>query len=393
MAEIIEADDRHISGAVKAVSTFDEMGLKEDLIRGIHAQGFENLSATQRRAILQITSGRDVIAQAQSGVRKTAVFSIAILNTIDTSFREIQALILSPVRELATEIQSVVMALGDYTNAQCYACIGGTRIKDDIQALVHGVHVVSGTLGRVSDMIRRGKLRTTNIKMLVLNEADEILSEGFGEQLQYIHQSLPSVTQVVILSATLPRDVLEMTTKFTKDPIRIVVQGDELTLEGIKQFFVAVEREERKLDVIMDLFHEYTLTQVIIFCNARRKVDFLTEKMRAAGHTVSSLHRKIPQNDQDAMIAEFQDGSSSILITTDAWARVVDVENVSLVINYDLPRNNEDYIHRIGRSDSFVRTYVAINILTFRHMQILRDIEQHYGTQIDGMPVNVAELV
>lgn len=235
---------------------------------------FEKPSAIQQRAILPITKGRDVIAQAQSGTGKTATFSISILQSIDVTMRDTQALVLSPTRELATQIQSVLLALGDYMNVQCHACIGGTSIGEDIRKLDYGQHVVSGTPGRVFDMIRRRNLRTRNIKMLVLDEADELLNKGFRDQIYDVYRYLPPATQVVLLSATLPYDVLEMTTKFMTDPIRILVKRDELTLEGIKQFFVAVEKEDWKFDTLCDLYDTLTITQAVIFCNTRRKVRF-----------------------------------------------------------------------------------------------------------------------
>ena len=213
-----------------------------------------------------------MIAQAQSGTGKTATFSISILQSIDVTLRETQALVLSPTRELATQIQSVVLALGDYMNVQCHACIGGTSIGEDIRKLEYGQHIVSGTPGRVFDMIRRRCLRTRNIKMLVLDEADELLNKGFKDQIYDVYRYLPPATQVVLLSATLPYDVLEMTTKFMTDPIRILVKRDELTLEGIKQFFVAVEKEDWKFDTLCDLYDTLTITQAVIFCNTRRKV-------------------------------------------------------------------------------------------------------------------------
>ena len=331
------------SEAVSVVSTFDDLNLKEDLLRGIYAYSpsslqpfltsssflpdFEKPSAIQQRAILPITQGRDVIAQAQSGTGKTATFSISILQSIDVSVRETQALVLSPTRELATQIQSVVLALGDYMNVQCHACIGGTSIGEDIRKLEYGQHVVSGTPGRVFDMIRRRALRTRNIKMLVLDEADELLNKGFKDQIYDVYRYLPPATQVVLLSATLPYDVLEMTTKFMTDPIRILVKRDELTLEGIKQFFVAVEKEDWKFDTLCDLYDTLTITQAVIFCNTRRKVrvyglkgcqprlsfyqvDWLTEKMRAANFTVSSMHGEMVQKERDTIMAEFRGGTS-----------------------------------------------------------------------------------
>ncbi|ORY00927.1 ATP-dependent RNA helicase FAL1 [Basidiobolus meristosporus CBS 931.73] len=378
---------------VKVVSTFDQLGLKEDLLRGIYAYNFEKPSAIQQRAIAPIMKGRDVIAQAQSGTGKTATFSISILQTVDTSVRETQALVLSPTRELATQIQNVVLALGDYMNVQCHACIGGTSIGEDIRKLDYGQHVVSGTPGRVYDMIRRRNLRTRNIKMLILDEADELLNRGFKDQIYDVYRYLPPSTQVVLLSATLPHDVLELTTKFMTDPIRILVKRDELTLEGIKQFFVAVEKEEWKFDTLCDLYDTLTITQAVIFCNTRRKVDWLTEKMREANFTVSSMHGEMPQKERDSIMQEFRQGASRVLITTDVWARGIDVQQVSLVINYDLPSNRENYIHRIGRSGRFGRKGVAINFVKNDDVKILRDIEQYYSTQIDEMPMNVTDLI
>lgn len=307
---------------------------------------FEKPSAIQQRAIMPIVKGRDVIAQAQSGTGKTATFSISALQTIDTSVRETQVLILSPTRELATQIQSVVLALGDYMNVQCHACIGGTSMGEDIKKLDYGQHIVSGTPGRVFDMIKRRHLRTRHLKMLILDEADEMLSKGFKEQIYDVYRYLPPSTQVVLLSATLPQDVLEITSKFMTDPIRVLVKRDELTLEGIKQFFVAVEKEEWKFDTLCDLYDTLTITQAVIFCNTRQKVNWLTEKMREANFTVSSMHGEMPQKERDAIMQEFRQGASRVLITTDVWARGIDVQQVSLVINYDLPSNRENYIHR-----------------------------------------------
>lgn len=378
---------------VEVLTTFDNMKLREDLVRGIYSYGFERPSAIQQRAIKPMIKGRDVIAQAQSGTGKTATFSIAMLQSIDSQLRDTQVLCLSPTRELAVQIQKVVLALGDYLNVQCHACIGGTNLGEDLRKLDFGQHIVSGTPGRVFDMIRRKALRTRNIKTLVLDEADEMLNKGFKEQIYDVYRFLPPATQVILISATLPHEILEMTNKFMTDPIRILVKRDELTLEGIKQFFVAVEREEWKFDTLCDLYDTLTITQAVIFCSTKRKVDWLTEKMRESNFTVSSMHGDMPQKERDAIMKEFRAGQTRVLITTDIWARGIDVQQVSLVINYDLPNNRELYIHRIGRSGRFGRKGVAINFVKSDDIRILRDIEQYYSTQIDEMPMNVADLI
>lgn len=378
---------------IQVMPTFDSLGLKEDLLRGIYAYGYEKPSAIQQRAILPITKGRDVIAQAQSGTGKTATFSIGLLQSVDTSLRETQALVLAPTRELATQTQSVVLALGDYMNVQVHACIGGTKVGEDVKKLDYGQHVVVGTPGRVFDMIRRQNLRTRNIKMLILDEADEMLSRGFKEQIYDIYRYLPPSTQIVLVSATLPAEVLDITTKFMSDPVRVLVKRDELTLEGIKQFFVAVEKEDWKFDTLCDLYDTLTITQAVIFSNTKRKVDWLTDKMREANFTVSAMHGEMPQKERDAIMQEFRSGASRVLITTDVWARGIDVQQVSLVINYDLPFNREAYLHRIGRSGRFGRKGVAINFVTEDDVKVLHDIEQYYSTQIDEMPMNVTDLI
>jgi len=354
---------------------------------------FSKPSAIQQRAIIPITKTRDVIAQAQSGTGKTATFSIGILQSIETTSRNTQALVLSPTRELAQQIAKVLMILGHYMSVQVHACIGGKSMSEDIRKLEYGVHVVSGTPGRVFDMIKRQKLQTRHLKMLVLDEADEMLSKGFKEQIYDVYRYLPPATQVVLVSATLPQEVLEMTNKFMTNPIRILVKRDELTLEGIKQFFVALQQEDWKFDTLCDLYDTLTITQAVIFCNTRRKAEWLSEKMRENNFTVACMHGEMPQNEREEIMNSFRSAEKRVLITTDVWARGLDVQQVSLVINYDLPNNRELYIHRIGRSGRFGRKGVAINFVKTEDVRILRDIEQFYSTQIDEMPMNVAELI
>jgi len=393
LMEDSETTSFETSPGVEVLGSFDGMGIRQDLMRGIYAYGFEKPSAIQQRAIKPMCKGRDVIAQAQSGTGKTATFSISALQSVDIQLREPQIIVLSPTRELAVQIQKVMLSLGDYMSVQCHACIGGTSIGEDIRKLDYGQHVVSGTPGRVFDMIKRRNLRTRSVKMFILDEADEMLNKGFKEQIYDVYRYLPPSSQVVLVSATLPHDVLELTNKFMTDPIRVLVKRDELTLDGIKQFFVAVEREEWKFDTLCDLYDTLTITQAVIFCNTKRKVDWLTDKMRESNFTVSSMHGDMPQQERNAIMEEFRTAKSRVLISTDVWARGIDVQNVSLVINYDLPPNRELYIHRIGRSGRYGRKGVAINFVKNDDVRILRDIEQYYSTQIDEMPMNVADLI
>jgi len=377
----------------EAIDSFDGMEIPEELLRGIYAYGFEKPSAIQQRAIKPTMLGRDLIAQAQSGTGKTATFAIGTLAKLDPKLRECQSLILAPTRELAQQIQKVVIALGDYMDLQVHACVGGTAVRDDIRTLQAGVHVVVGTPGRVYDMINRRALRLDSIRQFFLDEADEMLSRGFKDQIYDIFKFLPESVQVCLFSATMPLDVLEVTQRFMRDPVRILVKKDELTLEGIKQFYIAVEREEWKLDTLCDLYETLTITQAIIYCNTRRKVDWLQEHMQERDFTVSCMHGDMDQRERDIIMREFRSGSSRVLITTDLLARGIDVQQVSLVINFDLPTNRENYIHRIGRSGRFGRKGVAINFLTEGDVRYLRDIEQFYQTEITEMPMNVADLI
>lgn len=392
MSTIQDTDEIETSEKVEVVPLFEEMNLKEDLLRGIYAYGFEAPSAIQSRAIMQIISGRDTIAQAQSGTGKTATFSIALLEVVDVRLKETQGIVLSPTRELAVQIQNVILALGDYMNVKCHACIGGTSVREDIHKLELGQHVVSGTPGRVADMIKKRHLNTRHVKMIILDEADTLLEEGFQESIQEIYRYLPPATQVVVVSATLPKDVLSMTKKFMTDPVKILVKRDELTLEGLRQYFIAVEKEDWKFDTLCDLYDTLTITQAVIFCNTKRKVDWLAEKMKEANFTVVSMHGDMEQRERNEIMGAFRQGKSRVLISTDVWARGIDVQQVSLVINYDLPNNRENYLHRIGRSGRFGRKGVAINFVTNEELAILHDIEQYYSTQIDEMPINVNEM-
>lgn len=375
----------------KVVYKFDDMNLKNELLRGVFGYGFEDPSAIQQRAILPIVEGHDVLAQAQSGTGKTGTFSIAALQRIDSSLKSPQALILAPTRELALQIQKVVIALAFHMDVKVHACIGGTSFQEDAEGL-RDAQIVVGTPGRVFDNIQRRKFKTDNIKMFILDEADEMLSSGFKEQIYQIFTLLPPTTQVVLLSATMPKDVLEVTTKFMRNPVRILVKKDELTLEGIQQFYINVEQEQYKYDCLTDLYDSISVTQAVIFCNTRRKVEELTQKLKADNFTVSSIYSDLPQQERDIIMKEFRSGSSRILISTDLLARGIDVQQVSLVINYDLPTNKENYIHRIGRGGRFGRKGVAINFVTNEDVGAMRELETFYSTQIEELPSNIAEL-
>ncbi|KAK5576086.1 hypothetical protein RB653_007224 [Dictyostelium firmibasis] len=375
----------------KIVDSFDNMELPKDLLRGIYSYGFEKPSAIQQRAIIPLSKGFDIIAQAQSGTGKTATFTVGILSRIDISVLKCQALIIAPTRELAQQIQKVVIALGEYLGIKSYACIGGTKITDDIQALQSGVHVVVGTPGRVFEMLSRGIINRDTIRIFCLDEADEMLSRGFKDQIYEIFRFLPKTIQVGLFSATMTDETLGITSKFMQNPVSILVKKDELTLEGIRQFYVNVGIEQGKFEVLTDLYETLSITQSVIFCNTRRKVDWLTNKMTEQKFTVSSTHGD--QKDRDGILQAFRSGATRVLITTDLLARGIDVQQVSLVINFDLPTNIENYIHRIGRSGRFGRKGVAINFITDAERGQIDELSRHYNTYIAEMPQDIGSFL
>jgi len=377
----------------ETIDTFDQMGLAENLLRGIYSYGFEKPSAIQQKGIVPFIRGHDVIQQAQSGTGKTATFCTGVLQNIDFSDPECQALLLAPTRELAQQIEKVMSALGDYSGVRCHVCVGGTSVVEDTKVLKGRVQTLIGTPGRVIDLLRRHALFSDHICMFVLDEADEMLSHGFKNQIYDIYQLLPAKLQVGLFSATLSPEALDITRRFMNNPFRILVKKDELTLDGIKQFYLDVIKEDWKLESLCDLFETLTITQSVIFANTRRKVDWLTEKMRARDFTVSSSHGDMDQNRRDVIMREFRSGSSRVLITTDLLARGIDVQQVSLVINYDLPSQPENYLHRIGRSGRFGRKGVAINFVCKEDEVTLKNIQKFYKTVIEELPSHITELI
>jgi len=386
----VEADG---GDQVDVIPEFDQMGLRTELLKGIFTYGFEKPSAIQQRAIVPFSQGRDIIAQAQSGTGKTATFAVGILQQIDVSKKNVQALIVLPTRELARQVHKVVTKISVHMQVETLLCTGGENVKRDTDALDSGVHVVVGTPGRIYHMMKQGVLKTNNIKVFCLDEADQMLSNEFEEDIKDIFSTLPSEVQVGIFSATLPDECLQITKKFMRDPIKVLVKKEELTLMGINQFYVNCREQKYKYDVLVDLYADVSIQQAVIFCNSKRTVDWLTDRMRRDHFTVAATHGSIHPEDRRTVMDEFIEGGSRVLITTDLLARGIDVQRVSVVINYDLPIEKETYLHRIGRSGRFGRRGLAINFVTERDIRNLKALEQFYDTQIEPLPKNVQEFI
>jgi translation initiation factor 4A len=376
-------------------TSFDDMNLKPSILKGIYSYGFEKPSGIQQKAIVPLAKGYDIIAQAQSGTGKTGTFSIGILERIDFKDDNTQALILAPTRELASQIHTVIKALSSCVeNLRIQLAIGGVSDNDfNRWEKPKDSHIIIGTPGRVLDNINRKKIYIKNLRVFALDEADEMLSRGFVDQIYDIFQHIPSTTQVALFSATLPTEVLKLTKKFTNNPVNILVKNEELTLEGIKQFYVGLDKQRHKVDTLIDLFEIISVTQCIIFVNKKNDAEDLYIHLKKQGFGTSLITGSMQQEDRNSVIKQFRSGSARVLITTALLARGFDVQQVSLVINFDLPKDKENYIHQVGRTSRFGRRGVVINLVTKDEYKYLQEIEKFYNTQVEELPNDLSKYL
>ena len=378
---------------VVSYESFDEMALPEPLLRGIYAHGFEKPSPIQQKAIVPIKNGNDVLAQAQSGTGKTGAFSIGAMCHVDPAIKKPQILVLVPTRELAQQIEYVATHIGSKLPLSVYSATGGTPISADLRALERGAQYIVGTPGRVYDLMHRGAIQRQHIKYLIMDEADQMLEDRFREQVMCIlGLGFPKETRVALFSATMPTEVVEFAEKLLTNPVKILIPPEEVTLEGIKQYYVELPREDWKYEVLCDLYQQLNINQAIIYCNKRQKVEWLAEKMSGQGFPLSFIHGEMEVEERRRRMTEFRKGSIRVLISTDLLARGIDVQQVSLVINYELPVQRENYIHRIGRSGRFGRKGVSINLLLPEETKLMKDIESFYSTQVVQLPEDLAGI-
>ena len=368
----------------KTTISFDDLKINDNLLRGIYSYGFENPSKIQSLAIPKMVEGGDLIAQAHSGTGKTGAFSIGSLQKLETDKKESQILIISPTHELVHQTTEVIREISKHMNISFMEVIGGTNVDECRRELDTCPQVLIGTPGRVLDMIQKNYLYTDKLKTLVFDEADEILSAGFKETVHDIIKFIPRETQICLFSATMPEEVLQLANCFMNNPEKILVKKEELTLEGITQFYVNMKVNDWKFDVLTDLYDTINIAQCIIYINSKNKLMDIYTSLINANFPVSCIHGELPGD---------QSGHSRILLSTDLLSRGIDVQQLSLVINFDLPKSKETYIHRIGRSGRYGRKGVAINLVTDRDMQHLKDIETFYETKITEMPSNIADII
>ena len=371
----------------QVIHSWDELEIDKNILRGIFGYGFESPSPIQQRAIKPVIDGRDVIAQAQSGTGKTATFTIGALQRVNIAEDSTQVLILSPTRELSTQTSKVVSNLGSFMNGlKIQTIFGGSRIEEGSSFSTKNIpHIICGCPGRVHDMMRRDRISSKNIKLIILDEADEMLSSGFKEQVYNIFQYLNSDVQVCLFSATLPDEINVITEKIMRNPVKIYVKREQLTLEGISQYYVAVNDDREKYVTLKDIFSFLTLSHTIIYCNSIKRVQDLFEAMCEDGFPVCRIHSNMDKSERDKSFNDFRNGISRVMISSNVTARGIDVQQVSVVINFDLPKCVHTYLHRIGRSGRWGRKGVGINFITRRDVMQIKKIEEHYSTQITEM--------
>jgi translation initiation factor 4A len=380
--------------SIQTFDTWEDANLNKKLLRGIYSLGFEQPSPIQKKAIIPMINRRDIIAQAQSGTGKTGAFTISCLQIIDSTVNEAQAIILSPTRELARQTHEVITKLSKCLGTKNKLLIGGTPVKEDIRDLQsNNYHTIIGTPGRVFDMIRNNYIEMKSLKVLILDEADEILSSGFKDQIYDIFQYLSKEVQVGLFSATLPNELESLIQQILRDPVKILVKQEQITLEGIKQFYVALECDEYKYETIKDIFSIISMSQAIVYCNSIGRTEQLYTSMKEEDYPVICIHSNMPLDERKRAYDDFKSGSARVLISTDLFSRGMDIQQVSFVINYDIPKNVHTYIHRIGRSGRWGRKGVGINFYTKREQWKLEEIEKYYNTHIEELPSNFSSFV
>ena len=377
---------------VKEINEWEDLNAKTPLLRGIYANGYEKPSPIQRKAILPLFEKKDIIAQAQSGTGKTACFSIGALQLIDIEKKSPQAIILSPTRELSIQTKKVIDSLGSlFPKLTTQLMIGGTSTDQTIQNIkTNSPHIIIGCPGRIHDMLKRKRLPVNDFKILIMDEADELLSFGFKDQVYNIFQHMPSTIQVALFSATIPEELNKLTDKFMRNPVKILVKNEQLTLEGIRQYYIALENDEVKYDTLKDIYGSLTLSQSIIYCNSVKRVSDLYSAMNNDNFPVCQIHSSMDKDERTKNYEDFKNGKHRVLISSNVTARGLDVQQVSTVINFDLPNCVHNYLHRIGRSGRWGRKGVGINFVTQRDMRQMKQIEQHYNTKINELVENWA---
>ena len=366
---------------------FDELNIDERILRAIEDMGFEETSPIQTQAIPAVCEGIDVVGQAQTGTGKTAAYTIPMLMKIDPQIKKPQAIVLCPTRELAVQVAEELRKLAKYmSDIKVLPVYGGQEIVRQIKSLKTGVQIIVGTPGRVMDHMRRKTVKFDNINMVILDEADEMLDMGFREDMETILTETPEDRQTVMFSATMPKAIMDIARNFQKDARIIKVVRKELTVSNIEQFYYEV-RPKNKTEVLCRLIDIYNPRLSVVFCNTKRQVDELISELKGRGYFADGIHGDMKQQQRDRVMDDFRSGKVDILIATDVAARGIDVDDVDMVFNYDIPQDEEYYVHRIGRTGRAGRSGMALSFISGKEVYKLKDIERYCKTKILAKPV------
>ena len=366
---------------------FDELNIDERILRAVEDMGFEETSPIQTQAIPAVLEGIDVIGQAQTGTGKTAAYSIPVLQKINPDVKKPQAIVLCPTRELAVQVAEEIRKLAKYmSDIKVLPVYGGQEIVRQIKSLKTGVQIIVGTPGRVMDHMRRKTVKFDNINMVILDEADEMLDMGFREDMETILTETPQDRQTVMFSATMPKAIMDIARNFQKDARVIKVVRKELTVSNIEQFYYEV-RPKNKTEVLCRLIDIYNPRLSVVFCNTKRQVDELISELKGRGYFADGIHGDMKQQQRDRVMDDFRSGNVDILIATDVAARGIDVDDVDMVFNYDIPQDEEYYVHRIGRTGRAGRSGMALSFISGKEVYKLKDIERYCKTKILAKPV------
>ncbi|KAG6784756.1 hypothetical protein POTOM_010462 [Populus tomentosa] len=391
--KIPPADTRYRTEDVTATkgNDFEDYFLKRELLMGIYEKGFERPSPIQEESIPIALTGSDILARAKNGTGKTAAFCVPALEKIDQDNNFIQVVILVPTRELALQTSQVCKELGKHLKIQVMATTGGTSLKDDIMRLYQPVHLLVGTPGRILDLAKKGVCILKNCSMLVLDEADKLLSPEFQPSIEQLICFLPSNRQILMFSATFPVTVKDFKDRYLEKPYVINLM-DELTLKGITQYYAFVE-ERQKVHCLNTLFSKLQINQSIIFCNSVNRVELLAKKITELGYSCFYIHAKMLQDHRNRVFHDFRNGACRNLVCTDLFTRGIDIQAVNVVINFDFPKNSETYLHRVGRSGRFGHLGLAVNLITYEDRFNLYRIEQELGTEIKQIPPHIDQAI
>jgi superfamily II DNA/RNA helicase len=382
---------------------FDNLNLNKNLLKGVYLHGFSHPSKIQIKGIHSINTGKDCILQSQSGTGKTATYLLGVLNRLEPTITSCQGIIITPTRELADQVVNVANNLAKYTDYKIAKCTGGTNINENRNELNNATLVI-GTIGRIYHMVLEKKINISKLKFIVLDEVDDLLSDGVNEKLDWLfnkiikseYNLLGKSLQVILISATMSINVFNASKKFTHDPIKVLLKNNEVIVDLISQFYLDVETEELKFDTLLDLYNLVSTSQTIIFCNTIRKVEWLEQNLKQNNFPITVIHSNMTQLERDNVVKEFRDGKTRLLLTTDLLSRGIDIPQVNMVINYDLPPNKETYVHRIGRCGRFDKKGVAISMVKMTDqydIKIFNKMKNFYKINIKEMPESIEKYL